>query len=226
MIPQVLSVTQQHGTGTGPRDHGSEGMDKMKRKTLREKFEDSYTAVPVPANNAKGFRMKYIYYAPWYRWDLPKKGLRRVKFAMLISSVVGLLLTLMSMAQSTAVNRMPAVFAPCAMMLCCYIMEFSGLLRFLAAGDRTTKMTYDEVSMILKTFPLIRATVGCIPLAVCMYLAFTDNFVFHAVLALLYGLTSVSALGIGYYYRCIPVAVEKNNNLDVYEKIEQSINIT
>ena len=36
----------------------------MKKKlTLRERFEDNYTAVPVPCNNKKGYKMQYIYYA-------------------------------------------------------------------------------------------------------------------------------------------------------------------
>lgn len=41
-------------------------------KSLREQFEDDYTAVSIPADNKAGFRITYIYYAPWHIWDLPQ----------------------------------------------------------------------------------------------------------------------------------------------------------
>ena len=47
----------------------------MARKSLRERFEECYTAVPVPADNEKGFKIKYVYCAPWYIWEFPERCL-------------------------------------------------------------------------------------------------------------------------------------------------------
>ena len=193
----------------------------MERKTFRERYEESYTAVPVPADNKQGFRMKYIYYAPWYRWDLPAKKLWRGKFIMLFVSAAGFLLSLSCMAQRTAVNRMLAVFAPCVLMLCCHIMELSGLIRFFAARARTTKMNYDEVNKLIRTFPMLRAVMGNVPMTVCVYTAVTgERPLFHLAMALAYGALSATAMGITRYYSRIPVCVEANNALELYDKME------
>lgn len=191
--------------------------EKMGRKKLRDKFEDCYTAVPVPAANAKGFRMKYIYYAPWYVWDMPKELLMHLKCAMLLCSVAGFCMALLSMLQKSPVNRSPVVFGFCALSLCCHVMEFFGLVQLLAARYRTTKMTYEDVNKLLLTAPIARAIFDCVPALLCVFNALRGGGAILLGMAAGYGLSAASALWVRYRYSRIPVITEENDSLEQYD---------
>ena len=50
-----------------------------KRKTLRSRFEENYTVVTEPADNKKGYTVRYVYYAPWYVWQVSAEAFRQKK---------------------------------------------------------------------------------------------------------------------------------------------------
>ena len=41
-------------------------------KSLREQFEEDYAAVPYTDRPGGKVKIRYVYDAPWYRWDLPE----------------------------------------------------------------------------------------------------------------------------------------------------------
>lgn len=190
----------------------------MGRKTLRQRFEDCYTAVPVPADNARGFKIKYIYYAPWYIWNIPEKALKRRKYELLAFSVAGLCLNIGSMLQNAPLNGSPVLFLPFALALCCHVMEFRGVLQFLTAKYKTTKMTYEEVSHILSAAPLFRGILSGFMAAVCMGYGITgtDKAVMFCT-ALGYALSAATAGWICRQYASLPLIVEDNDSLNQYE---------
>jgi len=191
----------------------------MARKSLREKFEESYTAIPVPAKNRKGYTMRYFYYAPWYIWDLPEEKLRKEKWLLLGISLIGLLVFLLSGLTPNEVNGTQLLFIPSALTLCCHILELSGLLQFLAAKYRTTKMTYQTVRDILEYVPWVRMMLMAVSTAVCLYhmaaggvngdlVTVAAGYLFCAVTAWL----EVSR------FRSISVRQEENNALEEADK--------
>ena len=181
-------------------------------KNLRERFEDCYTAVP----NGSGFKMKYIYYAPWYVWDMPEKSLRRQKCAMLLCSIAGLCISLLSAVQRSALNTAPVAFLLFALALCCHVMEFRGLFQFLGARYRTTKMTYEYVNRLLLTAPILRAAFSGALAVMGISAAVTGGMISFAA-ALGYGLSAASAVWVYRLYSRIPVTIEENDSLERYE---------
>lgn len=185
----------------------------MGRKTLRERFEENYTAVPVPAKNRRGFRMRYIYYAPWYLWALPEPQLRREKRYILFCSAAGLILFLLSAAQPSALNRSPLVFLPVAAALCCHVAELFALLQFMAAQYRTTKMTWEDVDRALRFAPPARA-LCCGFCALACLASLVKGFSPRTVcMAAGFGAAALTARAVNRRYSRIPLSVEDNHAL-------------
>ena len=187
---------------------------RMFHKSLRKRFEDCYTAVPVPDAGARGTKLRYIYYAPWYLWDIPEKALRRRKYELLLSSAAGLGLSLMLMAHRSAIHAIPIVFLAFALMLCCHIYELRGVLQFFAARYRTTKMTYEDVNNILSVAPVLRVIFSCVPVtaSVIWFVIFKGE---RTLLLEALGYALSAALGAWVYlrYHRIPMRTEENDSL-------------
>lgn len=189
-------------------------------KSLREQFEEEYAAVPVPAENKRGFTIVYRYYAPWYIWDLPEKILSSKKNLLLMISISGLLVSLAVGVQDTVINKMtvPVIFNIIA--LCAHVLELFAIVRFRFAKYKTDRMTYQSVNQTLRIAPLIRAC--CILLAVFtgmygMSLQMLDTL---AVIVLLGNLIcAFLAFYIFYNYRQIPFRTEKNRLLQEEQKL-------
>ncbi len=190
----------------------------MAGKTLREKFEESYAAVSVPARNKQGFKIRYVYSAPWYVWDVPREKLRREKRKIALFSLVSFLPYLFAVTVPSALNRMPVVFLPSMLALCCHIIELSGIVQFLAAKYQTTKFTYEEVNRILRFVPLLRAG-GCLFAgAACLYGLAVEHAGLPAVwMFLCFLLSAAAAWAVEHRYSKLPLAYEINSNVDKYE---------
>ncbi|MDO4340716.1 MAG: hypothetical protein Q4C91_21975 [Eubacteriales bacterium] len=189
-------------------------------KSLRERFEEEYAAVSIPADNKRGFRVIYRYYAPWYIWDLPEKQLSARKNHLLIISVSGLLPYLAAGLQDTDINRMtvPVIFNIIA--LCAYILELFAVFRFRSAKYKTDRTTYQSVDRTMRSIPLIRA---CCLLMTDITGICSRNFSIpdvSAAAALLGNLIcAVLAFYIFYDYRKIPFRTEKNRLLQEDQKL-------
>ena len=186
-------------------------------RKLRDRFEDCYTAVPVPDNSRKGFKMKYIYYAPWYVWDMEENLLRNQKWALLMCSVAGAGINVLSAMQKSPQNKMVVLFLIFTLSLCCHVMEFRGLLQFLLAKYRTTKMTYEDVNRILLTAPILRAALSGVLVIACVFGAVTGGGMLSGVTALGYALSAVTAIWVYRRYSRIPLRVVENDTLDQYK---------
>ena len=56
-------------------------------KSLREQFEEDYAAVPYTDRPGGKVKIRYVYDAPWYRWNLPESVLKKKKWQMAGASV-------------------------------------------------------------------------------------------------------------------------------------------
>ncbi len=190
----------------------------MAGKTLREKFEESYAAVSVPANNKQGFKIRYVYSAPWYVWDVPREKLRREKRKIALFSLVSFLPYLFAVTVPSALNRMPVVFLPSMLALCCHILELSGVVQFLAARYQTTKFTYEEVNRILRFVPLLRAGGSLFAGAACLYGLAAEQAGLPAVwMCLGFWLSAAAAWAVEHWYSRLPLSYELNTNAEKYE---------
>lgn len=130
----------------------------MKKKiTLRSRFEDNYTTVTEPADNKKGYVIRYVYYAPWYVWKVPEGEFRKKKQLLAALEFFGVVLFLAAVLLRSPLNSTPWVVLPTALAFCAQLMELSGMVDFLSAKPRTTQIRYEDIQRRLVFYPTIRA---------------------------------------------------------------------
>lgn len=192
-------------------------------KSLRERFEDEYAAVSIPADNKNGFAIKYVYYAPWYIWNLPKKQLQAKKQLIVSMSVGSLVLYLAAGLQYIGVNSSPAVTVSALLALCAHVLELVSVFQFLFAGYKTTRMNYLHVDHVLRIAPVFR---GCALLvtAVCgiAYMIRNTGDIVTICVILGYAISAGMAIYIFEEYKRIPFTTERNMNLQNMEYVQRN----
>ena len=188
-------------------------------KTPQERFEENYAAVEKPANNKDGFKIEYVYYAPWYLWDKPEAELKKCKRVLLGVSILGLACCLFAGAQRCEANTALLVGVPALLALCAHVLELYGLILFNFAKYRTTKMTYTDVNRLLTLSLPMRTGMMFLTVIACVYYLVVDGAGAASVTALCGFLSSgVTAIYIYRTYRALPLRTERNYTLDELEK--------
>lgn len=193
---------------------------KSGRKTLKERYEDSYTSVFIPADNKKGYQIKYIYYAPWYVWKVPSENLVAEKIIITLASAAGLLAFLAGACMDLSINKELQLFLPCVLALCCHIMELMGILQFDFARSRTTKMTYDEIRRIMDLFPRARTWFALAAAAVAIaVMTERGSLLYQRAVPVCIILWTLSGWFVASRFSKIDAATEKNDSLRYYEEL-------
>lgn len=189
----------------------------MNRKTWKERFEENYTAVFKAADNKKGYKAEYIYYAPWYIWDIPKRKLLFRKVGYFLISALGFALLILALAIPHPLNNSTWIVLSGSILICSYVLEARVLIQFLLAGYYATKMTYEDVSKIMKTVPIVRSVISA-----SLFAVWIDAFArgegggLLPICAFLYG--TISEFAIYKSYCAIPVRIEDNGKWVEYEE--------
>lgn len=119
-------------------------------RTPQERFEENYMAVDVPANNKRGFRIRYVYYGPWYVWNEPDGVIRREKVVYILACLLEALCFLKAATCECAINYHVLVGAPAMLSMAAFLFKAIGTARFCTAGKRMTHPTYQEISGMMK----------------------------------------------------------------------------
>ncbi len=184
-------------------------------KSLKERFEEDYAAVRVPAENRNGFKIEYVYYAPWYIWNLPSNALSIKKKFLTGMSLTAFLMFLLSAAGYSALNRYIPFNICTAFILCAFVIELPALFRFSVTKYRTTRMNYSSMDKGIRAGSLLQ-------LLFCSWgvvtgLSYIARYDFeNRDLLVLTGFLLCAAAGaiIFYEYSRIPVITEKNSEMD------------
>lgn len=188
-------------------------------KTPQERFEENYAAVEKPANNKEGFKIEYVYYAPWYLWDKPEAELKKCKRVSLGVSILGLACCLFAGAQRCEANTALWVGVPALIGLCAHVLELYGLILFNCAQYRTTQMTYTDVNRLLTLALPLRIGMMVLTVIACAYYLVCGGFSGAGVTALCGFLSSgITAIYIYRSYRELPLRTERNDTLEELEK--------
>lgn len=184
-------------------------------KTLREQFDDDYTAVSVPADNRRGFKIQYVYCAPWYSWGLPESELKQKKTLLTAMSVGSLLIFLLTGIQWVELNQTFVVEIAGTFALCFHVLELFSIVRFLVSKYRTDRMTYTYIDRMLKVIPLLRGVclLAAAGTGTCYMLQYPVKLHTAGVTAG-YLFCAIMALYIYNEYRKIPLKTEKNDTLE------------
>lgn len=141
-------------------------------KSLREQFEMDYAPVPYTTKPGGKVKIRYVYDAPWYFWDLPEKTLKKKKWMLACMSIALLVLFIISALIPCGVNvwTVTAVAGVCS--LAAHVLELFGVIRFLAARQHTTRMNYNYVNGIMAIVPWLHG--------ICLLAAFLSGVVYMA----------------------------------------------
>lgn len=187
-------------------------------KTLQERFEENYAAVEKPAKNKDGFKIEYVYYAPWYLWDRPEAELKKCKRTLLAASLLGLVFYVVAGTRRCEANMALWVGVPALLGLCAHMVELFGLIMFNCAKYRTTKMTYTDVNRMLTLAPLSRIGMMVLTAGASVVILFLKGFSWNGVTALMgYLISGTTAIYISKTYRALNLRTERNDTLDKLE---------
>ena len=184
-------------------------------KTLWEQFDDDYTAVSIPSDNRRGFKIQYVYCAPWYSWGLPESELKQKKLLLTAMSVGSLLVFLLTGIQRVEINRTIVVEIAGTFALCFHVFELFSIVRFLVSKYRADRMTYQYIDRMLKVIPLLRgiSLLAAVIAGTCYMLQYPVKL--HTVVVTAgYLFCALIALYIYNDYRKIPLKTEKNDALE------------
>lgn len=114
-------------------------------KTPQERFEENYRAVQVPAQNRKGFRIRYEYYGPWFRWNEPPARMRREKLLAGAACVLGAVCFLCAAATNVSLNYAALVGVPANCSMAAFLFKAIGVVQFCAAKEKMTRPSWQEI---------------------------------------------------------------------------------
>lgn len=196
----------------------------QKGKSLKDLFEENYAAVEVPAQNKKGYKIEYLYRGPWYIWDMPQDKLKKEKWLEFGLSLTGIFLYLLTGGVETKVNTSKPGVILAVLALCIHVLELSALVKFICAGYRTTKMTYQEIDRILGAATGLRGILLCGTAFVAFVYTVTGGMERMSLLVTA-GYLGCGSIAFMIYnrYRKITFYTEKNHSLEGKQAIGKSI---
>jgi len=192
----------------------------LKVKPLYERFQEDYVAVKTPCDNKDGFRIDYVYYSPWFLWDLPEDELKKRKHLILAEGLLSLAVYIIAAAIPCWLNAMSVVAFPALVSLMVLCVELFGIGQFYFAKYRTTRFTFEVADRRLKLWPLLNAIASALAVGGCVWCMLVYGASFEGVTVTLgYTAEMVLSVLIRSQYGRIPFTTEKNDTLKKVEPV-------
>ena len=183
----------------------------MKIKSFRERFEDNYKAISVPANNKKGFKIRYVYYKPWHIWDLSHRDIKIKKRLIGSLFLFSLLFFIISSAQYTKINFDRVVGIATMLSVCALLFEALGVIQFCVSKNRTTEHNYFDTTRKIMFATILHASLLLIAAAGSITCMMTNGFsVSGTMVTCGYCVSAALAIVLRAQYRSIPLRTEAN----------------
>ena len=163
--------------------------------------------------------MKYIYFAPWYCYNLTETEILREKR---ICGALALLSTVLFFAVSLTpshLNYSIYVELPATLSLAALVFEILGVVQFCASKRRMTQMTYRDIEFKMKLSPVFHGLLLLITGICCLLHMLTVSYVGgDEVIVLGYFLSAALSLSITLRFRKIKFKTEHNKAIDQIKK--------
>ena len=193
----------------------------FKRKSLVERWDDNYAGIPVPANNKKGFKVKYVYYGPWYYWNMEEKDLKKEKMIIAGLSISGMILYFIFALLHSPLNSKMFVVLPGMTAEALHLLELVADIRFLTVPYRADRMTFEDVDNNYRLFPKIRAYLLAAAAGFgVIYLPFKCFSVLSILVILANALCAYMAWYMFKRYGKLTSRIEKNTTLETMERLD------
>ena len=138
-------------------------MERVKIKTMRESFEENYQAVSVPANNKKGFKIRYVYTGAWMVCREDGALVRRIKHYIISACAVCLILYFAASLRNSPVNAARGVSIFGLLSLVPYVFLLFGAVQFAVSKEKLTVSSHSDITVRILASSVIYAAL----LAVC-----------------------------------------------------------
>lgn len=190
-----------------------------KLKSLYDRFNEEYTAAVVPANNKDGFKIKYVYYGPWYFWNLPEKELKRRKRIIALQWLGCVMFYIFAAVVGAEANSISYIAFPAMFSLCAKIFGSFGICQFFFAEYRTTRANYEDSNRRIRLFIRLNAIlVLCAAAGLLVYIVCYGFALYRLVALLGYMADGCLSAAIWKRYAAIPFNTEKNDTLNQIER--------
>lgn len=120
------------------------------RISYRERYFSDNEAVRVPANNRKGSKIVYRYVGLWKSWGCPKGSLKQQKVIIAALELVSTALYFCCGFVPSPINTSRLASGFGLLSLIPWLLEFSGVLRFVFAGTYVKELTLDEIDKSIR----------------------------------------------------------------------------
>lgn len=165
--------------------------------------------VSEPKSNRKGFKIRYVYYGPWYIWKADR--LKRNKILIAAACALSALFFLLGNVTGPYANRSAFVGLPANLSLAVFVFELLGVIQFCAAKKKVTKPEYQDINMKLRAATLIRAAMLLVAVIGCVVTTITNRLAWSELSSALgYLLSALCSVFIYVRYKNIPFHTEKN----------------
>ena len=126
-----------------------------RRKSYRERYFENYEAVKVPADNRKGWRTEYRYVGQWAKWE-GDRPMGQVKAFFAAAELAGIAVYVAAILSRTPITVSKAANGFGGLSLIPWILELTGLGRFIAAGEYVKEMDQDEIDRSIRSGSALR----------------------------------------------------------------------
>ena len=135
-----------------------------RRKSYRERYFENYEAVKVPAGNRKGWRTEYRYVGHWAEWD-GERPIGQIKAFFAIVELAGIAVYAAAILSRTPVTVSKVANGFGGLSLVPWILELSGVVRFIAAGEYVKEMDRDEIDRSIRSGSAMRILLAALSMA-------------------------------------------------------------
>lgn len=137
-----------------------------RRKSYRERYFEDYKAVKTVAYNRKGYKVEYRYVGRWTQWSTERWRLPRIKLGFVVAEIVSVAIYIAAILSGTPFTHSRLANGFGALSLVPWLLELSGVVRFLAAGQFVKERTEHEIDQSIREGCVLRAILVGLSVAV------------------------------------------------------------
>jgi len=169
---------------------------------MREGFEANYKPVQVPADNKRGFKIKYQYVGPWYVWNADEREVFVAKQKILTSCVISLMLYLVASVQNVPVNYDRFVSMTGLLSLAPFLFVAVGVGELMFSKERMTHQDFTAISGKLKIATVLHGALLMLCGGLAAWVIIRDgNDLSHLFVAACYALAGLQSMAVFMTFR-------------------------
>ena len=134
----------------------------------REDYFKKHRRDIIPADNKKGYKVRYTYIGDWYRWDLEKEEFKRKKIQLVSMALFDIIIYIITATLPSVLNTVSAVAVGGLLSLAALVFESIAIIQFSSSGLKIKDDDCHEIKTKLRAAAFIRTFLLCIAFLGCL----------------------------------------------------------